>query len=126
MLIQGTWDIAVARNVCRKAILDQKLPPTLCARVVAAIAALGELILLSHLTGTLEIHIVPQQGKRGVELTCCIPLADRQCPSLDTARSQLARVADALEIQNQDNRLIIIVQFWVSEAMPFPEVTPDE
>lgn len=122
MLIQSTWDVATARNVCRKAILGQKLPPTLCARAVAAVAALGELILLSRMTGTLEIRLVPQQGKRGVELTCSIPLDDTQPLALETTRSQLARAVDVLDIDNQDNQLTVTVHLWASDAFPLPEL----
>ncbi len=126
MVIQSTWDIAVARNVCRKAILGQKLPPTLCARAVAAISVLGELSLLSKLSSTLEIRVIPQQGKRGAELICCIPLNGESCPPLDTVQSQLARVVDALEVQCQDNRLMITARLWLSETIPFLEPTSDK
>src|SRR5579872_2020801 len=112
MIIQSTWDVATARNVCRKVILGQKLPPSFCARSVAAIAVLGELILLSHSAGTLEIRVVPQRGKQGVELRCSIPLSNGQSVSLETARSQLARAVDAIDINNQDNQLTITAHLW--------------
>ncbi|HLY27692.1 MAG TPA: hypothetical protein VKQ72_15210 [Aggregatilineales bacterium] len=112
MRIQRNSDIAKARNVCRTMILSQRLPLALCARGVAAITSLGELILLSSLTGTLEVRIIPQNGKQGVELRCIIPLNGGQPLTMDTTQGQLARAVDSLDIYNNDQQIVIVSHLW--------------
>ena len=120
MMIQSTWDIATARNVCRKVILGQKLSPTLCGRAVAVVAVLGELILLSQMRGSLDVREIPQQGKRGIEIRCSLVLVSEPTPSLETTRSQLERVVDALHVHVQDNLLEISAHIWPSDAILSP------
>ena len=111
MMINSTWDVAVARNTCRKLILGEKLPPSLCACAVAAIAVFGEFILQTHATGSLEVKVIPQQGKSGVDLICSIALNAGQPLSLDALRQQLTRVTSTFDIYNQGHQLEITAHF---------------
>jgi hypothetical protein len=114
MLIQNRSDIAKARNVCRIMILSQRLPPALCVRGVAVITSLGELILVSSLKANLEVRVIPQNGKQGVELRCFIALTEDKPLVTDTAQSQLARAVDTLEIYNHDQQLVIVSRLWAA------------
>jgi hypothetical protein len=115
--VSSTWDIAKARNEARKVVLGQNYPPVVCARAVAVVAALGELILSSGMTGTLEISIVPRNGKQSVELICKIPQMEREHLSLETVQSQLARAADGVEMHEYHNQLDITVYLWPDKNM---------
>jgi hypothetical protein len=112
MIIQTTSDVAKARNVCRVMILSQRLSPLLCARGVAAITSLGELILHASLKANLEVRIIPLQGKQGVELRCFIPFQEDKPLAMDTVQSQLARAVDNIDIYNHDKQIVIVSHLW--------------
>lgn len=111
LYLSSTWDIAKARNELRKVVLGQNYPPVVCARAVAAVAALGELILSSGMTATLDILIVSQHGQPIIELNCKIPHKGGERLSLETLKAQLARATDTVEMHEQDKQLEIIVYF---------------
>ncbi len=117
LFVSSTWDIAKARNELRKIVLGQNYPPVVCARAVAAVAALGELILSSGMTGTLEISIVARHGQQSVELNCKIPQKSKEHLSLETVQSQLTRAADAVEMREHDNQLDITVYLCPDKGM---------
>ena len=109
MIINSTWDIAVARNACRKFVLGEKLPLTMCARAVAATAVFGEFILQSNEAGSLDFKAVPHDGKIGIDLVCSISRPDTQAPNLEALRSQLARVTVNIDVHNLESRMEITV-----------------
>jgi len=107
MTIQNPEDITVARNQLRKYILAERWSPTICAHATVVLAVVGELILTSDTTGTIEAGIVQRQGKQGIELRGKIAVKDLGTDALDLIHHQLRRVVDSLEIDDHDNRLQI-------------------
>ena len=109
LFLSSTWDIAKARNELRKVVLAQNYAPTMCARAVAVVAALGELTLSSGVTATLDIAIVSRQGQPHIALNCKIPQKGKGHLSLETLRAQLTRATDSVEMHEKDNELEITV-----------------
>lgn len=112
LTIQGAPDIAKGRNLLRQLILGQRWSPTLCARAVAAFGVLGELIVGSNETGTLDILIVPLGGKPGVELKCNISLRGAEQLPIETMHSLLTRAADVVDIRECGDQLAITAYLW--------------
>ena len=71
--VQGTFDVALARNMLRKKVAERGWLPSYRARAAAALTALTELILLSQTPAVLNINMVEQpQPHMGIELVCDI------------------------------------------------------
>jgi hypothetical protein len=104
IVINSVTDLASARNLLRKEILDQNWSPQLCVRAVAALTSLGELILRAHITGTVETEIAAQKNK-GVWLRSSI--SKDAATEFNATRSQLERAVDTIEVEDKDNQLHI-------------------
>lgn len=104
IVITSTADLGNARNLLRKEILAQEWSPQLCVRAVAALTSLGELILRSHITGTIETEIVVQKDK-GVWLKSTI--SKEASAEFKATRSQLERAVDTIQVEDKENQLHI-------------------
>ncbi len=105
--ITSAAELAAARTTLRKDILAQQLPLALCAQAVATLTTLGELILKSHLTCTLETEIMPQQGNGEIQIKGVFP--KRVAENLDLVQNQLRRAVDTVEIVDKDQQLHITI-----------------
>ncbi len=112
LTIQGSSDIAKGRNLLRQLILGQRWSPTLCARAVAAFGVLGELIIGSCQKGSLEILIVPRDGKPGVQLQCHLPRVGSEPLPIETMQNLLERAADMVDIHEHNDQLAIVAYLW--------------
>jgi hypothetical protein len=104
IIINSVTDLANARNLLRKEILDQNWSPQLCVRAVAALTSLGELMLRAHITGTVETEIAAQKSK-GVWLKSNI--SKEATIEFNATRSQLERAVDTIEVEDKENQLHI-------------------
>lgn len=111
--IQGSFDVAIARNMLRRKIAEQGWLPAFRARAVAALTVMTETILLSHTSAVILLTIYDQAQKPGIELSCDMRAETLKPVWLDQARRQLPRVTDEMEIVGHDQMPRIIARVWV-------------
>lgn len=115
--IQGTFDVAKARNALRKEIASQGWLPSFSARAAAMLTALTELILLAQASATLEIVVIHQRRSSGIEIGCDMHWLAAQQVWLEQVRRRLERLTDEFDIfdENSDHPRIV-VRLWLSEV----------
>jgi hypothetical protein len=110
--IQNVSDITAARNLLRKKITGTKWSPTFRARAATALTAIGEFIIRTKQIGTLDVAVIMGQGTWGVELRCDLPNSGDV--TAGEVRHQLSRIADDVQMDNNDGHLNIIARMWIS------------
>ncbi len=113
--VQGTFDVALARNMLRKKVAERGWLPSFRARAAAALTALTELVLLSQTPAVLNINMVEQGRPIGIELVCDIHWRTAREVWLDQARQRLSRACNELVIKEEGDTTHIIVRIWLSE-----------
>jgi hypothetical protein len=114
--VQGTFDVALARNMLRKKVAERGWLPSFRARAAAALTALTELVLLSQTPAVLNINMVEPGGPNvGIELVCEIHWRTAKEVWLEQARVRLTRAADEMEIDDDGTSTNIIARIWLSE-----------
>jgi hypothetical protein len=114
--VQGTFDVALARNMLRKKVAERGWLPSYRARAAAALTALTELILLSQTPAVLNINMIEQpQPHMGIELVCDIHWRAAKDVWLEQAEVRLSRAADEMEIVDDGGSTHIIARIWLSE-----------
>ena len=114
MTIRNTGDVERSRNIVRRLIMGQKWSPTICARAIATLTTLAELMLESPEGGELDVSVAPHYANRGVEFQCDVALSGIQEGELDEARDQLEQVVSELHMQQQTNCVRIVARVWLS------------
>jgi hypothetical protein len=114
--VQGTFDVALARNMLRKKIAERGWLPSYRARAAAALTALTELVLLSQTPAVLNINMVEQGNPNvGIELVCDIHWRAAKDVWLEQARMRLTRAANEMEIDDSGTTTHIVARIWLSE-----------
>ncbi len=114
--IQGTFDVAIARNALRRKIAESAALPALSARAAAALTAMAELILFSHSPGTIEITLIERPGAAGVELGCETNWVQNRQVWIGQAHRWLERVADEMQVMERPNGLYLIARVWIDHS----------
>jgi len=114
--VQGTFDVALARNLLRKRVAEKGWQPAYRARASAALTALTELILLSQAPAVLDIDLVEERVKAGVRLVCEIHWRAAKGVLLEQARVQLSRAADELQIEDRPSMTRVVASVWIKEG----------
>jgi hypothetical protein len=112
--IQGTFDVAKARNILRKEIAKQGWLPAFSARSAAALTEMTGLILLSRTSGVLDIQVVKQPGLSGIELGFNVHWWNDKEVWLDQARGRLRNMTDELEIHDNGHCPRIVARLWLA------------
>lgn len=113
--IQGTFDIAIARNTLRRKISGGNWTPTFNARAAAALTALGELILaVHHSTNVVLVNLVilEDHHQQGVEFSCDVRLPEHH-GDLNEPCQRLERACDTLETEEVGGHLYVSVKVWM-------------
>jgi hypothetical protein len=114
--VQGTFDVALARNMLRKKVAERGWLPSFRARAAAALTTLTELVLLSQTPAVLNLNMVDPGGPNvGIELICEIHWHASREEWLEQARTKLTRAANEMEIKEQGAATLIIARIWLSE-----------
>lgn len=115
--VQGTFDVALARNMLRKKVSERGWVPSFRARAAAALTALTELVLLSQTSAVLHLDVVERAPEAtGIELVCEIHLRAAKSVWLEQTRLRLSRAASELEITEQENGVTHITAcIWLNK-----------
>lgn len=112
--IEGTFDVAVARNRLRQLADRFDLPTVLRARAAAAITTACEAALFKtpHPNSRIEltIQVLQENAKRGIQLVFHAPFR-----SDDNAEGQLQRACDCLKVEHVSGRDMITMSIWARE-----------
>lgn len=115
--IQGTFDIAMARNVLRRTGQSYKWPPQFAARASAALSALAELGLFAQTAQMscfyLKFDVLNCAGGDGVEFSCEIKTHGQSNNYMNYARLQLERASDEIEVEQAAGLEKIKVRVWI-------------
>lgn len=113
--IQGTFDIALARNALRTRISRLRWPTIFNARAAMALTALGELIL--HVESSrpivISIEMLEQSQKCGIRLSCRFALGDKKPLYWDERKQNLKRVSQDTDIQESEGEIEVTTYIWV-------------
>ena len=112
--IQGTYDIALARNTLRTKIALQRWPIVFNARAATALTALGELILITGKVQPIpiKIEILGQPSKCGIKLTCRFSLPDKRPIRWEEHKHKLEQAAADTKIQESESEIEITAYVW--------------
>jgi hypothetical protein len=114
--IEGTFDVAVARNRLRQLADRFELPTVLRARAAAAITTACEAALFKAQTHQsrieLAIHIIQDQARQGVKLEFHTP---REDAANNQVNGQLERACDCLEIRRDGDQNLISMAIWAQD-----------
>jgi len=114
--VQGTFDVALARNMLRKKVAERGWVPSFRARAAAALTALTEIVLLSQTPAVLNINIVDHgEPEIGIQLVCDVHWRAAKDVWLEQARLRLTRATDDLQIVDDSEATHIIASIWLSE-----------
>jgi hypothetical protein len=113
--IQGTFDIALARNTLRTKIAQQRWPMVFNARAATALTALGELILMVGKAQAVPIHIevLEEPKKYGIRLNCRFRLPDKKPIRWEEQKNKLEQAAADTEIQESQTEIEVTAYVWV-------------
>lgn len=113
--IQGTFDIALARNTLRTKIAQQRWPMVFNARAATALTALGELILMVGKAQAVPVHIevLEQSKKYGIRLNCRFRLPDKKPIRWEEQKNKLEQAAADTEIQESQTEIEVTAYVWV-------------
>ncbi len=114
--VQGTFDVALARNMLRKQVAERGWMPSFRARAAAALTALTEIVLLSQTPAVLNINVVEQDPNAvGIQLVCDIHWRAAKDVWLEQARLRLTRATDELDIVDAPDCTHITASIWLSQ-----------
>jgi hypothetical protein len=114
--VQGTFDVALARNMLRKQVAERGWMPSFRARAAAALTALTEIVLLSQTPAVLNIDVVDQGAPAvGIQLVCDIHWRAAKEVWLEQARLRLSRATDELQIRDEPDCTHITASIWLSQ-----------
>jgi hypothetical protein len=115
--IQGTFDIAMARNVLRRTAQSYNWPPQFRARASAALSALAELGLFAQTSQAscfyLNVDVLNKSGNEGVEFSCEVKSSGQYNNYVNYARLQLERASDEIEVKQASGIEQIKVRVWL-------------
>lgn len=102
--IQGTYDIAMARNTLRTKIGQQGWPSVMNARASAALTALGEVILALNLHKPVLVKIeLTDEVRKGICLISQLVICDKDAIRWDERKTNLSKVASSEIVEHGDN-----------------------
>ena len=114
--IEGTFDVAVARNRLRQLADRFELPTVLRARAAAAITTACEAALFKAQTHQsridLTIHIIQDHTRQGVKLEFHTPREDTPNQQVD---NQLERACDCLQVHRDGDQNMISMAIWAQD-----------
>jgi hypothetical protein len=113
--VQGTFDIALARNTLRTKIAQQRWPTIFNAHASTALTALGELIILADRTHPVPITIemLEQSDKGGIKLSSHFRIPDRRPVQWEDQKRNLEQAAADARIQESGNEIEITAYVWI-------------
>lgn len=114
--IQGTFDIAKARNTIRTKISAQDWPAdfSFIARASTAMTALGEMILLGDATQSTQVFasFCVDDTKHGIKLHCTLPNPTSDHLRWESKVDNLRQMADELDIEQKGNKISVQAVIW--------------
>jgi len=107
--IQGTFDIALARNTIRSKINLRRWSIAFHARAATAITALGEIILTNDQKQAVAVHMsfLNEQGRCGVEFACSLPKSITEQSQWERKSQNLERAVDTLDIHENETQVLV-------------------
>jgi hypothetical protein len=117
--IEGTFDVAIARNRLRQLADRFDLPTVLRARAAAAITTACETALFkvqnTRARVDLTITIVKEKTRQGVKLEFHAPFRSQIAVQNAGADVQLQRACDNLQIQQDGDLDLITMSIWARD-----------
>ncbi len=113
--VQGTFDVALARNMLRKQVAERGWVPSFRARAAAALTALTEIVLLSQTPAVLNIEVMDQGQPIGIQLVCDIHWRAAKEVWQEQARLRLSRATDELQVVDEPDCTHIVASIWLSQ-----------
>ena len=112
--IQGTFDIARARNSIRAMISLRRWSANFNARAATALTALGELILLTggNKTVPIRVEIHECENRCGIMLSCTVEASNSEPARWEAKQNNLRRAVDEFDIEEKISQLRIAVWVW--------------
>jgi hypothetical protein len=113
--IQGTFDIAIARNTLRSKIVQQRWPIVFNARAATALTALGELILALDRSQTIVIQIetLTDEKKCGIQLSSQFRTPEKKPVQWEERKRSVKSAALDSEIDDSGSEVRIRIRIWV-------------
>lgn len=104
VFIQGTFDVARARNVIRLKIAQQRRTPLYQAKAAAALTALGELILSTEPTLPISVRIsdIDQPESTGIKLSTQFRVSEKKPVGWEEYSANLQRAAETIISEQGD------------------------
>lgn len=119
VVIEGTFDVAIARNRLRQLADRFDLPTVLRARAAAAITTACEAALFKAQNKVakleLTIWIVKEQSRQGVKLEFRAPFRSQIAVHNPGADVQLQRACDNLQINKDGDQDLITMAIWARD-----------
>jgi hypothetical protein len=110
--IRSTIDITIARTVLRKRLAGQSWTPVFKAQVAAALTTIGEIFIMEHVSGTVNISTTTRGLMRGVELRSTLTYLQTLEDAMGEIKTKLAPITDEIELSHQDKLFSVIVRIW--------------
>jgi len=113
--IQGTYDIAYARNTLRVKIAQQRWSMFVNAHATIALTALGELILLTERLQPVMVNIetLAEPNRYGVKLSSRFDVPDERPSNWEEKQRNLQQAATEFDLVEIEDGVEITVYIWV-------------
>jgi hypothetical protein len=110
--IRSAIDITVARTVLRKRLAGQSWTPVFKAQVAAALTTIGEISIMEHAGGMVNISTTTRGPNRGVELRGTLNYSQTLEDTMAEIKAKLATITDEIELHHQGKLFSVIVRIW--------------